>query len=189
MGGKAVRSGMQSRQQSPIWLQFVPDGVDAVGAAGAGDAVGGLAAWYDELSLRRNEIVHVEIEFAQIFMRAFVVRIFLKRLLIEGQRGRIVADHPLGEPQIVQNVRAVRTGRESTFEMGYGICIFLMMDQSQRLCVVVELDAAAETAGWHAAAIAARGGKGRNRGAGRQQNCSEQNRFGHDILPRDLVPQ
>ncbi len=101
---------------------------------------------FRELSLRRNKVVHVEIKFAQIFMRAFVVGIFLKRFLIEYERHLIIADHSFCESKIIQNVCVMGTIGECALKIGNGLRIFLVMDQPQRLRVIVELGAAAHAA-------------------------------------------
>jgi hypothetical protein len=129
--------------------------------------------------------MHVEIELAQIFVRALVVGIARQRPLIIVERARIVAQHAMSEAEIVEDVRAVWPLLQRPVEVGHGFRIFLAMDQAHGRSVVVHGHAAAHRR--HASAAA--GSAHRPTGGGRertQEKDREQNRSAHCRLHRNI---
>src|SRR5205814_7056241 len=93
-----------------------------------------------ELSPRRRELMHFEIEFAEIFMCALVIRISCQCALIEIKRTRIVAKHAMGVAEIIQYIGTVRPQLQRAVQIWDRIGIFLVMNEPYGGGVIIRAD-------------------------------------------------
>ncbi len=83
--------------------------------------------------MRLLGLIGLQVQLAQIFMNAFVIRVDGERAIIVVERSVVIADHSVRISFIVQNVRAVRTLLQCGIEIGNRFGEFLLFDQAKRL--------------------------------------------------------